>query len=272
MDFRRSVCAFAIVLACQPGAETHTRRTPSPDLSVAQWAQPAASPVAGTCRLSGVSPRPIVVSRRTSIVLLRASDGKELCTLVTVEESIETMLDVEMTRDGKTVYFSDGGLGHCGSVYAIGTGGGAIREIARGGYAPALDPTGNLLAYDRSHACGDRRHRMIVRDLRTGSEREWIGTWEGGYGSPVWGPDARLLLVPRAGFDASRYFRLDTRGAGSLDGTAWPPQGERRRPLGALIFHRLEFRSREPSYDQARAPSHSASSIPTFQGPSPIRS
>ncbi|MGH2728705.1 MAG: TolB family protein, partial [Actinomycetota bacterium] len=142
--------------------------------------------------------------------------------LAIAEEQTRTFYDVEVSPDGKTVYFSDGGLGRCGSIFAVAITGGPAREIVRGGYAPAVSPDGKQLTYNASHSCGDLRHRMVVRDLTTGSEREWIGTWEGGYGNPVWAPDPRFLIVARAGADAARYFLLDTRRPGSLDGKSWP--------------------------------------------------
>jgi hypothetical protein len=149
-----------------------------------------------------------------------------------VRPESRTTFQVEVTPDGKTVYFSDGGFGHCGNIYAIATRGGPVREIAHGAFAPAVSPDGRKLAYDASHVCGDRRHRMVVRDLESGSEREWIGSWEGGYGSPVWAPNARYLLVARGGADSARHFLLDTLKTGPLDGKHWPVLDEDDDPAG----------------------------------------
>ncbi|MEX2554770.1 MAG: hypothetical protein WEB06_03960 [Actinomycetota bacterium] len=170
-------------------------------------------------------------------MLLRASDGNELCTLAMADAQSRTTFDVEVTPDGQTVYFSDAGLGACGGIYSVAINGGSIREVIRGGYGPVISPDGRRLAYDASHSCGDRRHRMVVRNLETGAEREWIGTWEGGYGSPRWAPDPRFLVVARAGSDSARHFLLDTRKGGPLDGMDWPTVDEDDDPSGIELSY-----------------------------------
>lgn len=227
MGTRLLLCTLAVVLACQPTPERvspdPSSQEPSPSLSQAPSVRPEFPPISGTCRSKHATPRPIVASRLSRIVLLDASDGDELCTLASLAARIESVLDVEVTPDGRTVYFSTGGLGHCGSIYSIEIEGGPIRGVARGGYSPSVSPDGRKLAYDASYACGDRRHRVVVRDIATGAEREWIGTREGGYGNPKWAPDPRFLIVARAGADSQQYFLLDTREIGPLDGEDWPP-------------------------------------------------
>ena len=157
-------------------------------------------------------------------MLLRPSDAKELCTLVTYEQ-VEG-IDLALTPDGQTLYFSDYGLGACGSIFVVSIRGGRVRTFLSGGYAPTVSPDGRSLAYNASHSCGDRRHRFVVREIASGKEREWLGTWEGGYGNPTWAPDARFLVIAKAGSDSARHFLLDTRKDGPLDGKLWPPIDE----------------------------------------------
>lgn len=151
-----------------------------------------------------------------------------------VDPESRTTFDVEMAPNGGLVYFSDGGFGQCGNIYSISIGG-PIRVIARGAYGPAISPDGRRLAYTTSYSCGDRRHRIVVRDIDDGTERQWIGAWEGGYGNPTWAPDPRFLIVARAGADSARHFLLDTRKSGRLDGRDWPPVDEDDDPAGIEI-------------------------------------
>lgn len=229
MRCRALLLTILVLGACSPGAP---RTTSAPAPSVPEpvtSAQQSGEPKPGNCQAAHVSPRPIVASRRGRILLLRPSDGNELCTLVTYERV--PGLELSLAPDGETLYFSDYGLGACGRIFAVDMSDRTIRTVVRGGYGQDVSPDGRLLAYNASHSCGDRRHRIVVRDLSSGAEREWVGTWEGGYGSDVvWAPDPRFVVVARSGADAARYFLLDTAKTGPLDGKDWPPIDEDKPP------------------------------------------
>jgi hypothetical protein len=230
MRFRLLVLALSLLAACEPGMP---RSIPSP---TASSPSPSPSPTSqvlpqpGNCRPKHADPAPIVASRRGRIVLLRPSDGRELCTLVEIDQAKGTLITLTLTPNGETVYFAESGLSRCASIFAVNVGGSVVRRVVDGGYAPAVSPNGRSLAYNASYTCGDRRHRIVVRDLDSGKEREWVGTWEGGYGDPIWAPDARFLVIAKSGADAASHFLLDTRKNGLLDGKPWPPFDERDPP------------------------------------------
>jgi Tol biopolymer transport system component len=188
-------------------------------------------PQAGTCRAADSKQRKIVASRRGRIVLLRPSDGKEICTLVNIEQARDTIITLSLTPDGRTVYFAESGFARCSRVFAAEIRTGRVAAVVDGGYAPEVSPDGRYLAYNASYSCGDRRHRIVVLDLKSGHEREWLGTWSLGYGDGiVWAPNPRYLIVTKAGTDSARDFLFDTTGSGPLDGPPWPPIDDRRAP------------------------------------------
>jgi hypothetical protein len=232
MRFRLLLLALFLVAACEPGTPRGASSpTPTPSKSTATSPTSQALPQPGTCRSKRAEPAPIVASSRGRIVLLRPSDGKELCTLVTIQQAKGTLITLSLTPDGKTVFFAESGLSRCASIFSVGIGGGGVVRVVDGGYAPEVSPDGRSLAYNDSFTCGDRRHRIVVRDLTSGKEREWVGTWEGGYGDPIWAPDARFLVVAKSGADSASYFLLDTRKSGPLDGKPWPRFDDDHPPM-----------------------------------------
>jgi hypothetical protein len=230
MRSRALLVLLSLLLSCEPGkprtiAEPSPIGSPTAALPSPTPSQPH-TPQSGTCRPKHADPAPIVASRRGRIVLLRPSDGKELCTLVKIDQAKGTLITLTLTPNGKTVYFAEGGFSRCASIFAASIEGGHVQRVVDGGYAPAIHPNGRSLAYNASHTCGDRRHRIVVRDLVSGKEREWLGTWEGGYGDPIWAPDARFLVVAKSGADSASHFLLDTRKNSPLEGKPWPPVDE----------------------------------------------
>jgi hypothetical protein len=79
------------------------------------------------------------------------------------------------------------------------------------GRSPALSPDGTTVAFV------DRRHRLILKDLGTGTERYPMKGWST-YGVGRWSPDGRFLLAG-AWVEMSLQWRLvavDTRNGGFL--------------------------------------------------------
>lgn len=101
-----------------------------------------------------------------------------------------------------------------------------MSRVAIGDY-PAVSPDGPSLAYVAADNCRDRQQRIVVRDLRSHSERSWRARkrHEGGFGSVLWAPDGLSLLVQECGFDSCGVFLLDTSVPGDdLSGPAFGPE------------------------------------------------
>jgi hypothetical protein len=120
------------------------------------------------------------------------------------------------------VYFASYGFGRCSRIYSVVIATSRVRAVVDGGYDPAVSPDGRFLAYNRSFSCGVRRHRLVVRNLSTGQEEEWLDGSELGFGDFAWGPDPGSLIVAHAGADSASYFLLDTGKSGPLTGPMWP--------------------------------------------------
>lgn len=233
---RSWIAAFALcaMFACEGHGTDRIVSSPTSSLPsvVAPSSTPTAPmPKAGNCRTADVSRSRIVASRRGSIVLLRPSDGRQICTLVTIDQAKDTIITLSLSPDGTSVFFAETGFARCARTFAVDVPTARVRTVVDGGYAPAVSPDGRYLAYNASFSCGGRRHRIVVRDLKTGSEREWVGDRELGYGDKiVWAPDPRYLIISESGADSAQYFLLDTRATGALAGPPWPVIDDRKAP------------------------------------------
>lgn len=229
-------CRLLLLLLCVlvgcGGGTSKTASTASPPRAptVGPTTRPTgALPRAGSCRARDADRPRIVAATRHTIVLIRPLDGKAICTLVSIDGGKDTFLTLSLSPDGNTVFFAEYGFARCVAVFAVEVRSGAVRKVADSGYAPEVSPDGRFLAYNSSFSCGDRRHRLVKRDLASGREQDWIYTAELGFGDFVWGSNPRYLIVASAGADSASYFLLDTVKGGQLTGPAWPST----RALGA---------------------------------------
>ena len=232
MRFRTLILALSLLAACESGPSDPVRSTPpteQPSILRTLPSMKPAFPRPGNCGGARVPSDSIVAVRRSEVVLIRPSDGEKVCTLVTIEQSRDSVMNLALAPDRRTVYFAERGrIGDCPTIYAARIPTGDVRSVVEGGFAPDVSPDGRRLSYNASFVCGRREHRIVARDLRTGMERSWRGDWEGGYGDEArWAPDPRYLFVHRCAVDACSVFLLDTARADELDGDRWPPDRPR---------------------------------------------
>jgi hypothetical protein len=178
-----------------------------------------------TWHASSAPPATIAATQKGSIVLISSKDGHLIRTLVGRANAGDTS-HVARTSGGGTVYFSREISTSCHEIWRVSVADSGRVRIARGDY-PAVSPDGKRLAYVAADNCGDRSQRVILRDIRTGSELSWRPRerQEGGYGSVLWAPDGHSLIVQQCGADSCGSFLLDTSTKGGvLSGPAYGPE------------------------------------------------
>jgi hypothetical protein len=252
---RRVVALILLIAAgCSPSGDpvirgTPTSPSPSPsptDVALTHWTATAPPP------------ETIVVARDGEIVLISSRDGHRIRIIASQADIKSDFVHyLSLSPDRKTVYFTRLETELCFEIMRVPISGGRLSRIAKGSSADvSLD--GKTLAYSSSDNCGDRRQRVVTRDLVTGKERSWEAkrTEAGSYGDVKWAPDPRFLLVQSCGVDSCSPILLDTkRTDGVLAGPSYGPQPSGyddsflvdesqadvstmtvRRPHGTLVF------------------------------------
>ena len=128
-------------------------------------------------------PPPVAVALDDSnhLVVVDTGDGHVIRTLDTPAIAPNDITDVDLSADGGTLHFSIGS-----AMYRMSIEGGA-PEAGRSGHEPDPQPGRLPPRLQRS------RFGIVVRDLRTGAERQWGPRDTGSIGSLSWSPDSSRL-------------------------------------------------------------------------------
>jgi hypothetical protein len=201
----------------------------------------------------GPRPKEVAAIVDGSVVVLDGKDGRTLRTLATHGEAttggFPYLEGVTLAPDRSSVYYAL--AGDCGpaTIYRVAADGGAPSEAILSGVSPAVSPDGRQLAYavaapgsqlppaDDAGAAADpevtadERHcqnAVVVRDLRTGTERTWRYPDTPDYATNLyqqaviteiaWAPDSTQLAYTLS-YEGDSVSILDTAAATDLSQT-----------------------------------------------------
>ena len=236
-----------------PPAQVPTSTSPETAEAVPETSTTLATTTTGPPS-AGVPPYVVAARQNGEIVVLSSSDGAVVRVLVPAPTPTgELLADVDLSRDGETVFFSrhDGGTG-CATIYRVPARGGEPTPVGRGSM-PTLSPDGRLLAYvgDEPRFGTDPAdcwlQRLVVRDLETEAERFMSAftatdTPPDILIGPDWAPDSRHVTVQRGWENALDVLVVDAATSDSMREPVRVPSGDRffshplyRGTTGALV-------------------------------------
>jgi hypothetical protein len=170
-------------------------------------------------------PRTFLAWTETGEIVIASTSTGGIERVIATRRQVEGKEPVRPWQGGHDIYFN--GRDECSKFWVLPAAGDFAHAVATG-YDPQVSPDGKRLAYAVHDLCGDKVPRIVVRDLATGRERRWLYRGEplaGGFGSAVWAPGGRSLLVLECGADACSPFLLDTAKRGDkLDGNYFGPE------------------------------------------------
>lgn len=241
-------------------------------------ASPTPSPTESPTTTPPAAPATIVAGagydrEGPAILLMSAVTGRVVRSL-DVNQGEGPVVPV-VSYDRKTVYFSRVQTSCTNEIVAVPSRGGPETVlVVTSGHTFAVSPDGHWLAYlDAGESCDRNRQGLVVRDLRSGTERHWTAraAQDGSVLGIAWAPDSRHLAVIRelpgrpedvepgsSGGAKKDLWVLDTRAPGTtVDSGRKVADGRRdvlglcdvlyRGPEGALVVVECPYHLQGPS-------------------------
>ncbi len=198
--------------------------SPQPTYTAEQ--SPAPSPTASLAASPAPAPMTIVATRgdeteKRPIVFLSATTGRVMRSLA-AQQGDGPMSAPVVSYDRKTIYYSRIVTSCLNEIVAVPTRGGPETVLANG-FDPAVSPDDRWLAYrTQADACADQTI-LVVKDLRSGTERRWAARDEadGDVVAMAWAPDSRRLAVIRQFPRRPADVKAESGAAGYIDRDLW---------------------------------------------------
>lgn len=206
-----------MLAACGNDDETTTATTTSEPTTTSEATTTTAGPSD-----EGIPDEIVAITANGHAVVLDATDGDEVRTLLTDMPVEPASNDVAVTPDGETAYIARPGQGTAPTeIVAVPTAGGE-PEVVTEGFAPSVSPDGSTLAYVGLEPVEGPQPpvpAIVLRDLETGEERRLARNQEPEFtyiADTAWALDGATLAFV-AGEIHTGLYALDTVAAADLD-------------------------------------------------------